>query len=105
VEASRENGPSAAEAEEEALLLCVLPLRAQAARDHLARAAGVGGAALAAVHGAEDERRRRRGREGAGGGGGPGAGVREEASAGAEGDRQPPRRGDLRGAAGLRHGP
>jgi hypothetical protein len=101
---SRENGPSAAEAEEEALLLYVLPLRAQAARDHLARAAGVGGAALAAVHGAEDERRRRRrGREGAGGG--SGAGVREEASAGAEGDRQPPRRGDLRGAAGLRHGP
>lgn len=57
------------------------------------------------VHGAEDERRRR-GREGAiRGGGGPGAGVREEASAGAQGDRQPPRRGDLRGAAGLRHGP
>ena len=57
---------------------------------------------MAAVPGGEDERRRR-GREGAGGG--TGAGVREEAGAGAQGDREPLRLRDLRGAARLRHGP
>jgi hypothetical protein len=52
----------------------------------------------------EDERRRRR-RWGSQGTVGARAGVREEARAGAQGDRQPSRRGDLRGAAGVRHGP
>ena len=54
---------------------------------------------------APEDERRRRGRKGPVRGGGAGAGVREEAGAGAQGDREPPGRGDLRGAAGLRHGP
>jgi len=49
----------------------------------------------------EDERRRR----GSQGTVGTRAGVREEARAGAQGDREPSRCGDLRGAAGVRHGP
>jgi hypothetical protein len=51
----------------------------------------------------EDEQRRRwRGSQGTVG---ARAGVREEARAGAQGDREPPRRGDLRSAAGVQHGP
>jgi len=65
-------------------------------------AAEAGGSSPARGSGGEDERLRRRGSEGVGG---AGAGVREEAGAGAEGDREPPRRGDLRCAAGVRHGP
>ena len=65
-------------------------------------AAEAGGSSPARGSGGEDERRRRRGSEGVGG---AGAGVREEAGAGAQGDREPPRRGDLRCAAGVRHGP
>jgi hypothetical protein len=51
--------------------------------------------------GGEDERRRRR-REG---GGGARPGRVEEAGAGPQGDREPPRGGDLCRTARVRHGP
>ena len=55
--------------------------------------------------GSGEDERRRRWRRGSQGTVRARAGVREEARAGAQGDREPSRRGDLRGAAGVRHGP